>query len=272
MKELNQEPPNQDDFKGIGISFALHAVVLSYFILNTVFFPSEQIDFSQAVRVDIVALPDKKPALPAKVDEVAKPEPIKEASKPVTEPVKPVVKTPPPTNDPDAINLNKVKNQQQNALEKIKAMNALDKIRDDVKKDETEAQKKQAAEAIENARKRAQEAAQAQVKGNVLSAGSSLTGLNKLQHESYASDLDSHIKQHWALPEWLSRKEFKAQARVFIDKNGNILGRKITKSSGNPAYDEEVLATIDKSAPFPPPPEKFRDLVNIDGITIGFPE
>jgi colicin import membrane protein len=59
---------------------------------------------------------------------------------------------------------------------------------------------------------------------------------------------------------------------VFIDSRGNILGRKIVKSSGNPSYDDEVLATIDRSAPFPAPPEKFVAIVSVEGILIGFPE
>lgn len=281
MKDLKRKPSSSEDYKsGIGASFALHALVLSLFILNTVFFPSEKIDFTQAIRVDMVALPEKGQQLPPKKEEAKKAEPVAKKEPPKPEPKKeepkskpsepkPVAKTP-PAKDPDAINLNKVKNKQQDALEKIKAMNALEKIKADVKKDQTEDQKKRADEAIEKAKQQAQQASQ--VKGNILSAGSSLTGLNKLQHDSYASDLDAHIKQFWTLPEWLSRQEYKAQVKVFIDSNGNILGRRIVKSSGNPAYDDEVLATIDKSAPFPPPPEKFKDIVNTDGITFGFPE
>lgn len=281
MKEFNREPSVKEDYKsGLGVSFALHAFVLSFFILNTVFFPSEKIDFSQAVRVDIVALPDKKQDLPPKKadepkketpapkKEPPKPEPVKEAAKPPPEPPKPAAKT--PVKDPDAINLNKAKEKQQDALERIKAMSALEKIKADVNKDEEEARKKQAQEALEKAKQQAQQASQ--VKGNVLSAGSSLTGLDKLQHQSYLSDLDAHVKQYWTLPEWLSRQDYKAQARVFVDARGQIIGRRIIKSSGNPAYDEEVLATIDKAAPFPAPPEKFKDILNIDGIIIGFPE
>jgi colicin import membrane protein len=111
-----------------------------------------------------------------------------------------------------------------------------------------------------------------QIKGNVLSPGSSLTGLTKLQHDNYMSDLDTHIKQNWSLPEWLAKRDLKAQVRVLIDARGNILERKIVKSSGNPNYDEEALAAIDKSAPFPAPPEKFTAILSVDGIVIGFPE
>ncbi len=141
-------------------------------------------------------------------------------------------------------------------------MAALEKIKEDVS-EEKKAKESAAGKANDGAQK---------IKGNVLSPGTSLTGLTKLQHDTYASDLDRHIKDHWSLPEWLAKRDFKAQARVLIDSRGNILERKIVKSSGNPSYDEEVLATIDRSAPFPAPPEKFLAIVSVEGILIGFPE
>lgn len=278
MNYLEQLPQEEKLSRGIGVSFALHALVISFFTLKTVFFTPEQIDFTQAVRVDMVGLPDKVEAktLPPPAKEEAKPalpdkNPVAEKS--VEKPPEKVVEKKTPTlpkpepvkvtaKKDDGVNLEKVKSQQQNALDKLKAMAALDKIKEDV-----------AAEKSKNPPGAGKSDTGAQkIKGNVLSPGSSLTGLTKLQHDTYASDLDGHIKQNWSLPEWLAKRDFKAQARVFIDSRGNILGRKIVKSSGNPSYDEEVLATIDRSAPFPAPPEKFLAIVSVDGILIGFPE
>jgi colicin import membrane protein len=254
--------------RGLGVSFVVHGVILLLFTVKAVFFTPEQIDFSQAVRVDIVGLPDKeppkldppkaeaKPALPEKpVEKPAE----KAAEKPAPPPPKPEPVKAPPKDE--GVNLEKNKAKQQSAIEKLKAMAALEKIKEDV-----DAEKKK-----EVAKGKADDGA-TKVKGNVLSPGTALTGLAKLQHDNYAADLDAHIKQHWALPEWLAKRDLKAQARVQIDSRGNILGRKIVKSSGNPSYDEEVLATIDRSAPFPAPPEKFLAIVSVDGILIGFPE
>ncbi len=269
MNELEQDTPQDDQFKrGIGISFALHALLFSFFTLKAVFFTQESIDFTQAVRVDIVGLPDKieekdlkppapaatpapKPALPEKPEP---PPPPKTEKKP--EP-KPEPAKPQPKID-DAVNLEKNKAKQQSAMEKLKAMAALEKIKADVANEK----KKPTPDATPGS----------QVKGNMVSPGTSLAGLTKLQHETYGADLDRHIKQHWSLPEWLAKRDLKAQARVYIDSRGNILDRKIVKSSGNPSYDEEVLATLDKAAPFPAPPDKFQALVSVDGILIGFPE
>lgn len=283
MSNFKQDNSQQDELsRGIGVSFAIHAFILSLFTLKAVFFTSPPIDISQAVRVDIVGLPEKldtsKPLAPKGSTQKAPepPAPTPEPPKPEVKEAKAEPKAPAPAAKPelpkpvvkkqdDTINLEKVKTQQQSALDKLKAMAALEQIKDEV--------------AQENKRQAEQQAAPKPtsgggqtVKGNMVSPGTSLTGLNKLQHDTYASDLDQHIKQHWTLPEWLARRDFKAKAIVYIDSRGNIIGRRIIASSGNQSFDDEVLQTIDKSAPFPAPPEKFVALVSVDGILIGFPE
>lgn len=263
MEELEVEPQEAESLgRGLKVSFFLHALILCFFTVKAAFFAPEKIDFESAVRVDLVGLPDKvepkqAPPAPAEKKE-AKPEPLPpkptEKPAPKPEPVKPEPKA------KDAVKLDKTKAKQKEALEKLKAMEALEKIKEDVAQ---EAKPKTSGK---------DKTGGAKVKGNVLSAGTSLTGLSKLQHDTYVADLDTHIKKNWTLPEWLSKKDYKAQVLLKIDDRGNILSRQIARSSGNPSYDEEVLATIDRSAPFPPPPEKFISIVMTDGILIGFPE
>ncbi|RYZ82311.1 MAG: cell envelope integrity protein TolA [Proteobacteria bacterium] len=141
----------------------------------------------------------------------------------------------------------------------------LDKIKEDLK-NEAEAEKKKLA-GVGNAK-----TAGTKIKGNVLSPGTELTGLNKLQHDNYLGDLDQQIKQNWFLPQWLSKKPLRAQVRLKLDEKGQIISRDIALSSGNSSYDDLALDTIDKSAPFPPPPEKFVSIVGVNGLLIGFPE
>lgn len=271
VNDLEQENQQQEDTfnRGIGISFALHAVLISFFTLKAVFFTPEAIDFTQAVRVDMVGLPDKvePTTLPPASESKEKPAP-KEEPKPAVE--KPAEKAAPkpelPKHQPkkdDSINLEKNKASQQSAIEKLKAMAALEKIKEEVAEE-----KKKTPPAGTGT----DTSATTKIKGNMVSPGTALTGLNKLQHDNYGADLDRHIKQHWSLPEWLAKRDLKAQVRVYIDTRGNVLERKLVKSSGNPSYDEEVLSTIDKSAPFPAPPEKFQAYVSVNGILIGFPE
>lgn len=275
MNEINLKQKNEDEklSRGLGVSFAVHAFLFSFFLLKTVFFTPESIDYSQTVRVDIVGLPDKVPPAALPPPDIEEPKAtlstkVPEVEKIPEKPVEKVVeKTPeilpvPKQKEPDAVSLEKTKSQQKNALDKLKAMAALEKIK-------AEAESERAKNAQGNGKSNL---GSMKIKGNVLSPGTSLTGIAKLQHDTYVSDLDQHIKKNWSLPEWLAKRDLTAQAVVYIDSRGNILGRKIVKTSGNPNYDDQVLETIDRSAPFPVPPEKFVAVVSVDGILIGFPE
>lgn len=266
MKEANLK--TQDSFfSSIGVSIAFHLAVVAIFLVKTISFPTEPLIYESAIRVDIVDLPDKIDTTqpigdlpePAKKEEEKLPEkieePIKEAAKPqaTVEKPAPVVKTE-KSKDKDAVNLDKIKNKQAEALKKLKAMSALEEIEQQV--------------AEENKPK----GQKPKYKGTVLSAGTSLTGVNQLQHEAYLGNIDQHVKKNWSLPQWLANKNYKAQALIKLDERGNVIENKIVKSSGNPDYDDEVLTAIQRSSPFPPPPEKFLDIVAVNGILLGFPE
>lgn len=265
----------------------LHVVVVAFFTVRAVFFTPESIRFDSAVRVDMVALPDKAmpdklaPLGPDKPDdnknEPAKPEPKpepkahskpelktppKQAAKPEPKPVEKAPKTK-DVKDPEAINLAKEKKQKA-ALEKLKAMSALDEIRA-----EEEKESKKAAAAAAAAKP---SGATAKVKGNILSPGTELTGISKLQHDNYLATLDQQIKRNWVLPQWLAKKPLRAQVRIRLNDKGEVIRREIALSSGNSSYDDLALDTIDRSAPFPPPPEKFVQILEVTGLLVGFPE
>ena len=274
MEEYEVETPQESESLsgGLKVSLLAHALILAFFTVKTAFFAPESIDYQAAVRVDLVGLPDKiePKILPAPEKKEAKAElpPKPEEKKPPVAEKKPPAPPKPepkakvvPVKDKDAVKIDKTKSKQKEAMEKLKAMAALEKIKDEV----VEEKKKEISAGKDKA-------GPPKIKGNVLAAGTAITGLAKLQHDTYVADLDTHIKKNWEVPEWLAKKDYKAQVRVKIDDRGNILSRQITKSSGNPNYDDAVLAAIDKSAPFPPPPEKFISIVTNDGILIGFPE
>jgi colicin import membrane protein len=237
--------------KSLQYSLAVHVFIFLFFSVKAFLIPSEKIDYSSAVRVDIVALPDKlspDAQLAPKEETLAKKDKVDSKPKAESKSEKKA--------EPDTVSLKKSKSKQQEAIDRLKKMSALDKI-----KSEVETSKKR-ADAFEKI---------SQVKGNVLSAGSSLSGLNKLQHDEYVSVLDQHIKQNWTKPKWIE-KELRARVRVKIDQNGQILSRELILTSGDPIYDETVLSTVDSSAPFPRPPEKFVEIVAARGILIGFPD
>lgn len=265
MDSLHSLSEEQDERVRLGltISIAIHATLISFLFLRNVFFKFEEnIDYQSAVRVDLVALPDKLPENfqpPPKVEE-AKPTPPEKV-----EPTPAIKleekKTLPTKQEPDKINLDKTKQRQQEALAKLKSNQALENLKKKMAQDKKMAGMNEAAKAQP-----------VKLKGNILSAGTELKGLNKLQHDNFVADLDRHIKQNWALPQWLANKDYRAQVLLKIDEKGQIILRQIYKSSGNQNYDDVVLDTIDRSAPFPPPPEKFIAIVGVKGILIGFPE
>jgi colicin import membrane protein len=251
---FNENFNEESEFKSaIKWSLIAHAVIFGFFTIKAAFFNAEPIDYSAAIRVDIVALPEKLD--PNKISLEKPTEKEKENSE--KSKATPLPEKKQKAKEPDAINLKKTKSKEQQALDKIKAQSAIDKIKNDM---EREKNQREALKKI------------TQVKGNVLSPGTALTGLDKLQHETYVSDLDKQIKEHWSLPEWMANQDLKAQVRVRIDGKGQIISREIIKTSGNKNYDEIVLDTVDQSAPFPPPPDKFVAIVSVQGIVIGFPE
>ncbi len=257
---------DDDLLKGLQVSLGLHVALVAVFTVRAAFFTPEKIDYSAAVRVDLVGLPDKiqEQQLPPKQEDAPKPAPKaepKEAKAATTE--KPVKAS--PKKDADTVNLNKEKNKQKEALEKLKAMAAIEKMKEEAADKQKESKAKMAG--VGDTKSSA-----SKIKGNILSPGTALKGLDKLQHDSYLSTLDHQIKQNWFLPEWLAKKPLRAQIRLKIDEKGQILSREVVLSSGNPNYDEQALEAIDKAAPFAAPPEKFVSIVAVSGLVIGFPE
>ncbi|MCM2281977.1 MAG: hypothetical protein NDI61_09045, partial [Bdellovibrionaceae bacterium] len=109
----------------LGVSIALHLILLAALTLKAVFYPSESLQLERAIRVDIVGLPEKQaklpPALKEEIKNEAKPEPKTEPkAEPVTPPkpekvVLPDKTQPPPKPETNKINLQKTKQQQDSA-------------------------------------------------------------------------------------------------------------------------------------------------------------
>ena len=148
------------------------------------------------------------------------------------------------------------------ALSKLKAMEALEAIENQVKSEETEKRRQQALAKLR----------QNQYKGNILSPGTNLTGISRLQYDEYIATVDAKVKSNWTLPEFMANAKLNARALALIDDSGKVVDRKIVKSSGNSTYDSLVLEAIDRSSPFPPPPEKLSRKLSVEGIMFGFPE
>ncbi|MGE0632430.1 MAG: TonB family protein [Pseudobdellovibrionaceae bacterium] len=250
---INLKSAMEDSFsRALIYSAGAHVVLFLFFIVKAVIFPVDMDDFEPSIRVDIVDMPDKI------TDQVATPEPAKtpevteeKKAEPTSSKPEPVVKKKEPPQK--VVDLTKTKAQQKEAINKLKSMSAIDKIQQDLKKNKGDSDK-----------------ATTQFKGNILSAGTELKGVNRLQHENYRGDVYRHAKQNWTLPEWLANSQYRALVLVKLDERGYVIFKQITKSSGNSSYDDAVITAVSNASPFPPPPAKFKDIVAIDGITIEF--
>lgn len=255
------------DFKkSIGISLCVHILLFAFFAVRFLFYSQPVLDLSQAINVSMGEI-SKDDRLPEKTEPEAVPEPEDEPAQKIdpTEEKKPVAekKIIPKlkTNEPpktDSVSLAKAK--QKAALEKLKKLSAVDKIKQDLKNDSIAKLKAQEKKATVPAKPR------------IVAAGSTLSGLDKLEAGNYLEQIDRSIKQFWSLPQWLINKPFKARALVKFNIQGQIQSAKIISSSGNNSYDQYCLKAIEDAAPFPKVPEKLTEKFSVDGIVIGFPE
>lgn len=263
---MTETSPNDSFQKYVLLSLGLHASIVLLFTLKVAFFPSQPIVFQSALRVDLVALPDKAPpdapaaAAPAPAPAAPAKAPPKTTESPAAaKPDEPTVNLNPAKPDAKSVkkpDTKKLEQKQDAAINRLKQQSALDRLERDFREAETN---------------RAREAART-FKGNVISKGSDLTGIAQLEHDEYVATVERHVRAQWALPQWLANKDLKAQVRVKFDERGNVIGKQLVRSSGNAAFDEVVMETITKASPAPTPPEKFVRLLANEGILFGFPE
>lgn len=76
-----------------------------------------------------------------------------------------------------------------------------------------------------------------------------------IEYLIYRNQLESRLKQSWA---WAGNRQLEAVVRFRIAADGQIFDVRITRSSGDPAYDESVLRAVRAINPLSPPPEAYR--------------
>jgi TonB family protein len=73
----------------------------------------------------------------------------------------------------------------------------------------------------------------------------------------YYKTVQEQIKKAWAFTG--GSNDLTATVNFAIGPDGKLTGLKIGTSSNDAAFDESVIRAIRRAAPFPAPPEKFRD-------------
>ncbi len=120
-------------------------------------------------------------------------------------------------------------------------------------------------------RKQLEASKTAEAKGNTLSDGVSLTGVQKIEFNAYVDRITEEVKSNWALPSWVNSESLKAEVKVLIAATGTILRAEIIKSSGNTTFDQSALASVRQAAPFAYPPTEILLHLSKKGVTFVFP-
>lgn len=238
----------------IALSFLVHLGLILAFTVRALLFPNVEINAERAARVDIIALPDKLPdGAPPPAPEAPKPTQEKSPPTPAPSVAKPAAPLPAP--NPDAVA--KREQRQRDALRRLQDMRSRDAV-DRMRKNE-ELRQRLAAQ-------------QQQFKGNVISKGSELSGLARLEHDDYSTQVGVKVRSFFSLPEYLINQKLQARVRVRIQENGQLISAELVRSSGNPRFDEAALQAVQGALPLPAPPERLRGVVRVEGIVLGFPE
>ena len=91
--------------------------------------------------------------------------------------------------------------------------------------------------------------------------------------ERYFGLLSSQVRRHYNVADTLSESErmhLKAQVAVRLNRAGEVLEARLSKESGNALFDSAVLAAVKKAAPFSPPPDHLRNMLQKSGIVLEF--
>ncbi|HEY3305431.1 MAG TPA: cell envelope integrity protein TolA [Candidatus Binatia bacterium] len=73
----------------------------------------------------------------------------------------------------------------------------------------------------------------------------------------YFNEMRERIKSGWT---WAGRRtDLVASVRFSIQENGEIVGLKLVRGSGDSSYDDSVIRALRKANPLPPPPESHRE-------------
>ncbi|MGE3261886.1 MAG: TonB family protein [Bacteriovoracia bacterium] len=247
------------------ISFSLHAGLFLFLLFGQLVFPSKALVFNPAVQIDMVALPSQvKQENPDPIDTTLKvkenpPPPPEEKAQP-DEPEPAPIKAPTPPKD--------------SAKE---AKNALERLREQVKKNESKKQaenKKQQQEQLNKRKedlKRFEETYRNAISGNQVHKGTNSTGDMAETLNAYGGHITERLRSNWGLPVWLQGKGLRAVVRIYIDGRGTVTQVTFLQRSGNDVFDEYVKTSVQKSSPFAPPPEDLAKGLRNTGVEVLFP-
>jgi len=210
--------------------------------------------YQSFVQVDIVGLPDHLPTetINPLLPEVEKPE-----SKTNTAPVEKKLV-------PESDIIEEAKPKKETAKKAPTKQKAEEEREKGMKEALEEAEREQALKGLSN---KVGKKGRGKIKGNILSEGTSSSGIVGTAKDKYVGILTESIKQQFNVFSWQQKKGLVAEVKLVLLPNGKVKWRRIVKPSKDVLYDSAVLQAIDDAQPFPVPEDK--SLLQ-DEITINF--
>jgi colicin import membrane protein len=239
--------------RNIVISLGLHLAVAVLIFFRAAMMPSEPIQIRNAIRVDVVGLPQKMKELPEAKAEKPAPAPAAKELPKKTDPL-PAVKAKPIKEVDHSKKQKDAFKKLQERMNADKEKHALEEIQKAIGKEKTKAKAAQA------------------VAGNKVNAGNSLEGIDRLDYDKYFDDLKGKVHGAFSIPQWLADANLQAKIQVMIDDRGYVIKKVFKQSSGNDIFDAKVSEAIDSSSPFPPPPSNLRGALASSGVIFNFPQ
>lgn len=95
----------------------------------------------------------------------------------------------------------------------------------------------------------------------------------KQEGERYYGLLSVQVHRHYDVAQTIPEDErlhLRAQVAIRISRAGEVTKTTLAKSSGNPLFDNAVLAALQRASPFPPPPDALRDRLAREGVVLEF--
>lgn len=246
--------------RGLIGSFAAHLALLLFLFLKSLVFPSNPIPYIPSLRVDIVGLPEILKKDLSRVSPAKPSNPKAEVTEPTEKPEEPITKeelilnpkkigkrsrTASKPHENAKENKEEKKDRRKKALARIKALNRIQT------EDETESPP---------------------LAGNTISPGSTVTGnARETTQAQYLDAVLARVQENWEIPTFLAKQNLSAQVQIFIDSVGRLRGTRFIRNSGNELFDSAVQQALQRSTPFPPPPQGFAMSALTNGILLGFP-
>ena len=227
------------------ISFVAHICIFLFLLFAPQVFRPKSIEIKEAIRVDMVGLPDiKRPQAPARQ------KPQKETKK--SAPKKPKPKPPKP---------------KKPEPKKPKVKKELKKVEKTKAKPNPQQTKTAQSQAIENLREEKPRYA-----GEQISKGESQEGeVSALLISAYSARIRAHLNRNWNIPQFLADKNLRATMVIYINKLGQVTRIELEKTSGDESFDQIVIETIRISSPLPEPPQELIYSLSREGIGFNFP-